>query len=162
MKYTEIGNENGGPNYEARYSLFYGAIKAKYPDMIVIANALVKSPMDLVDNHICSLPERMRNVANQYDDWDRANRPKVFVGEYAVNSSVGTGNLNGALVEAGHMIGFERNAEPRRTRGNTGHGGPHGIRNGPGGPDHVGDRDWLLRERAVVRRQDRRDRTARP
>jgi hypothetical protein len=25
-------------------------------------------------------------IGNEYDKWDRANRPKVFVGEYAVNN----------------------------------------------------------------------------
>jgi alpha-L-arabinofuranosidase len=111
LKYMEIGNENGGPNYEARYPLFYKAIKAKYPNMILISNTLVKSPMDIVDNHIYSSPERMRDVTDTYDTWDRASRPKVFVGEYAVNSGVGAGNLKGALAEAAYMMGFERNAD---------------------------------------------------
>jgi alpha-L-arabinofuranosidase len=111
LKYVEIGNENGGPNYEARYPLFYNAIKAKYPNITLIANTLVKSPMDIVDNHIYSSPDRMRSVTNTYDSWDRAGRPKVFVGEYANNSGVGAGNLNGALAEAAYMIGFERNAD---------------------------------------------------
>jgi alpha-L-arabinofuranosidase len=111
LKYVEIGNENGGPNYEARYPLFYNAIKAKYPDMILIANTLVKSPMDIVDNHIYSSPDQMREVANTYDSWDRTGKPKVFVGEYANNSGVGNGNLSGALSEAAYMIGFEHNAD---------------------------------------------------
>jgi alpha-L-arabinofuranosidase len=111
LKYVEIGNENGGPDYEARYPLFYNAIKAKYPDMILIANTLVKSPMDIVDNHIYSSPDQMREVANTYDAWDRTGKPKVFVGEYANNSGVGYGNLSGALSEAAYMIGFEHNAD---------------------------------------------------
>ena len=49
--------------------------------MILISNTLVKSPMDIVDNHIYSSPERMRSVSNTCDAWDRASRPKVFVGE---------------------------------------------------------------------------------
>jgi hypothetical protein len=70
LKYIEIGNENGGPNYEARYPLFYKAIKAKYPEMVLIANTLVKSPMDIVDNHIYSSPDRLRGVSNTYDSWE--------------------------------------------------------------------------------------------
>ena len=31
LKYMEIGNENGGPTYDEHYTLFYDAIKAKYP-----------------------------------------------------------------------------------------------------------------------------------
>ena len=34
----EIGNENGGPLYQERYRLFYDAIKAKYPEMHLVAN----------------------------------------------------------------------------------------------------------------------------
>ena len=64
LKYMEIGNENAGPNYEARYPLFYKAIKEKYPYMILIANTLVKSPMDIVDNHIYATPEQLRDAAN--------------------------------------------------------------------------------------------------
>jgi hypothetical protein len=41
--------------------------------------------MDIVDNHIYSSPEQMRDVTNTYDTWDRARKPKVFVGEYANN-----------------------------------------------------------------------------
>jgi len=111
LKYIEIGNENGGPNYEARYPLFYKAIKDKYPNITLIANTLVKSPMDIVDNHIYSSPEQMRDATSTYDSWDRAGKPKVFVGEYANNNGVGTGNLKGALSEAAYMIGFERNAD---------------------------------------------------
>lgn len=111
LKYIEIGNENGGPNYEARYPLFYKAIKDKYPDMILLATSQVKSPMDIVDNHIYSSPDQMREVANTYDSWDRTNKPKVFVGEYANNSGVGNGNLSGALSEAAYMMGFEHNAD---------------------------------------------------
>jgi alpha-L-arabinofuranosidase len=111
LKYMEIGNENAGPNYEARYPLFYKAIKEKYPYMILIANTLVKSPMDIVDNHIYATPEQLRDAVNTYDTWDRASKPKVFVGEYANNNGVGFGSLKGALSEASYMMGFERNAD---------------------------------------------------
>ena len=111
LKYMEIGNENAGPNYEARYPLFYKAIKEKYPYMILIANTLVKSPMDIVDNHIYATPEQLRDAANTYDTWDRVSKPKVFEGEYANNNGVGFGSLKGALSEASYMMGFERNAD---------------------------------------------------
>ncbi len=53
----------------------------------------------------------MRRASNQYDSWDRATRPTVFAGEYAVNSGVGKGNLKGALAEAAYAVRFERNAD---------------------------------------------------
>jgi len=44
MKYLEIGNENGGPAYHARWELFYKAIKAKYPEMQLIATSGAATP----------------------------------------------------------------------------------------------------------------------
>ena len=38
LKYMEIGNENGGTAYHERYALFYDAIKAKYPQMHLVAD----------------------------------------------------------------------------------------------------------------------------
>jgi len=110
LKYVEIGNENGGPKYEERYAVFYKAIKAKYPGIVTIANSAVKSPIDIIDHHIYTSPELMRAAAHKYDIYDR-KLPKVFVGEYAVNSGVGKGNLKGALAEAAYMFGFERNSD---------------------------------------------------
>src|SRR5208337_568926 len=50
LKRMEIGNENSGPIYEDRYRAFYDAIKAKYPQMILVADTPVKSrPMDVLD-----------------------------------------------------------------------------------------------------------------
>ena len=37
--------------------------------------------------------------------------PKIFVGEYAVTSNTGNGNLRGAIGEAAFMIGMERNSD---------------------------------------------------
>ena len=33
LKYMEIGNENGGPDYVERWPLLVNAIRAKYPDI---------------------------------------------------------------------------------------------------------------------------------
>jgi alpha-L-arabinofuranosidase len=111
LKYVEIGNENGGPRYAERYPLLYKAIKLRYPNMLLIANYMVDTaPVDILDQHIYSNPERMRAVAGVYDNYDR-KQPPVFVGEYANNRGVGKGNLAGALSEASYMLGFERNAD---------------------------------------------------
>jgi alpha-L-arabinofuranosidase len=110
LKYLEIGNENGGPNYEERYAVFYKAIKSRYPGIVTIANSNVKSPIDIIDHHIYTTAELMRAAAHRYDTYDR-KLPKVFVGEYACNREVGKGNLKGALAEAAYMFGFERNSD---------------------------------------------------
>lgn len=114
LKYLEIGNENGGPAYEERYALIYKAIKAKYPEIVTIANVWggspQKSPVEILDEHYYSDPGFFLDQADRYDRYDRKG-PKVYVGEYAVTLGVGNGNLRGALAEAAFMIGMERNAD---------------------------------------------------
>jgi alpha-L-arabinofuranosidase len=114
LKYMEIGNENGGPPYHERYALFYDALKAKYPDLHLIANEWGGTPKDrpieIVDEHYYSSPEFFINNSIKYDTYDRAGR-KVYVGEYAVTQGGGQGNLRAAVGEAAFMTGMERNSD---------------------------------------------------
>jgi alpha-L-arabinofuranosidase len=111
IKYIEIGNENGGPVYQENYRVFYDAIKAKYPDIITIADQRIpNAKVEIVDEHFYVNPSRFFDMANQYDNTDR-NGPKIYVGEYAVNSGVGNGNLLGALSEAVFMMNMEKNSD---------------------------------------------------
>lgn len=111
IKYIEIGNENGGPVYQENYKVFYDAIKAKYPDIITIADQRVpNAAVEIVDEHFYVNPSRFFGMANHYDNTDR-NGPKIYVGEYAVNSGVGSGNLLGALAEAVFMMNMEKNSD---------------------------------------------------
>jgi hypothetical protein len=108
---VSIGNENWGPIYEERYARFYDAIKARYPQIQLIATAPVKSrPIDILDEHYYSTPEWFILNANLYDRYDRKG-PKILVGEYAVTAKCGTGNLRAAIAEAAFMTGIERNAD---------------------------------------------------
>ena len=114
LKYLEIGNENGGPAYQERWALFYQAIKAQHPDIRLVANVWGGYPTnlmpDIIDEHYYSNPEFFMQHANHYDRYDRRG-PKVFVGEYAVTSGCGQGNLRGAVGEAAFMTGLERNSD---------------------------------------------------
>jgi alpha-L-arabinofuranosidase len=114
LKYMEIGNENGGTAYQERYALFYDAIKAKYPEVHLIANEWggrpTNRPVEIVDEHYYSTPEFFINNAGKYDSYDRAGR-KVYVGEYAVTQGCGQGNLRAAVGEAAFMTGLERNSD---------------------------------------------------
>jgi alpha-N-arabinofuranosidase len=57
LKYVGIGNENYGPDYEARYKLFYDAIKARYPELETIASAAVSlAPVEILDEHYYPTP----------------------------------------------------------------------------------------------------------
>jgi alpha-L-arabinofuranosidase len=114
MKYLEIGNENGGALYAERWPIFVKAIKAKYPEIILIANhwgTYPKQPMpEIVDEHYYDTPEWFFSQTDRYDSYDRKG-PKIFVGEYAVTKNTGNGNLRGALGEAAFMTGLERNSD---------------------------------------------------
>jgi alpha-L-arabinofuranosidase len=114
LKYLEIGNENGGPAYHERWELFHKAIKAKHPEIQLIANVWGGYPTrlrpEIIDEHYYNNPEFFMAQAHRYDNYDR-NGPKVFVGEYAVTSGTGLGNLRGAIGEAAFMTGMERNSD---------------------------------------------------
>lgn len=121
LEYIEIGNENYfGNNYGNRYSLFYNAIKAKYPNMQLIGNVAAwgtdsptwtfSYPVDYVDEHYYRSPQWFIDQYQKYDSYSRTG-PKVYVGEYAVTSGCGNGNLVAALGEAVYMAGMEKNSD---------------------------------------------------
>ena len=114
LKYMEIGNENGGPLYAERYKLIYDAVKAKYPNIVTIADVWGGTPgsakVETIDEHYYSDPNFFFQNANRYDSYSRKG-PKVYVGEYAVTQGAGSGNHIGALAEAAFMTGLERNSD---------------------------------------------------
>ncbi len=115
LKYMEIGNENGEAPYNERWPLFVKAIQAKYPYMKLIANEWAgghpKEPKpEFIDEHYYNNPDWFIWNSNQYDHYDR-NGSKIFIGEYAVTSGTGNGNLRGAIGEAAWMTGMERNSD---------------------------------------------------
>jgi len=121
IKYLEIGNENySGNNYGARYLQFYNAVKAKYPDMNCIGNVAAwgtdsptwtfTSPVQLLDEHYYRNPAWFVGQYNKYDSYSRTG-PKIYVGEYAVTSDCGLGNLSAAVGEAAYMAGMEKNSD---------------------------------------------------
>jgi alpha-L-arabinofuranosidase len=114
LKYIEIGNENGGSAYNDRYALFYDAIKTNYPDVHIIADNWgglpASRPVEISDEHYYSDPTFFMANAAKYDGYSRSG-PGIYVGEYAVTTGAGNGNLIGALGEAAFMTGLERNAD---------------------------------------------------
>ncbi len=115
LKLMEIGNENGQTPYAERWALFVKAIRAKHPDVKLIANEWAGShpqepAPEIVDEHYYNNPDWFIWNANKYDSYDRKG-PKVFIGEYAVTENTGEGNLRGAIGEAAWMTGMERNSD---------------------------------------------------
>lgn len=130
LKMMGVGNEQWGPQYVERYTIFAKAIKSKYPDIKLI-NSLGPGPdgdrftflndtlrklnADILDEHYYSSPEWFLSNAARYDSYDRKG-PKIFAGEYAAHSKgVGNGdnknNWQSALAEAAFMTGLERNTD---------------------------------------------------
>ncbi len=114
LTYVEIGNEDWfdrSGSYDARYAQFYKAIKAKYPDLQLIATAPVKGIRpDVIDEHYYLRATQFFHDANHYDKTDR-NGPKIFVGEWATREGSPTPNFGAALGDAAWMTGMERNSD---------------------------------------------------
>jgi alpha-N-arabinofuranosidase len=130
LKMLGVGNEQWGPQYIERYTVFAQALKAKYPDIQLVSAAgpqpadtrfqfawskLRELHADIIDEHCYDRPEWFFANTHRYDNYDR-NGPKVFMGEYAAQSdkvvSVKNRNtLECALAEAAYMTGMERNAD---------------------------------------------------
>ena len=123
LRFVEVGNEDwlnmGTASYDSRFTMFYDAIKAKYPDIQIIStmrsqdtNFVHSRKPDLLDDHFyINIPTALRQ-AHLYDNYDR-KATKIFVGEWATNNPrVGdTPMMAFALGDAAWLTGLERNAD---------------------------------------------------
>ena len=130
MQMIGLGNEQWGQNYFDRYPIFVRALKAKYPEIQIVASAgpspddkrfkfawakLRELPTDIVDEHSYDKPDWFYRNVQRFDNYDRQG-PKVFFGEYAAQSdhTVSDNNHNNlecGLAEAAFMTGLERNGD---------------------------------------------------
>ena len=114
LTYVEVGNEDEfdrSGSYEGRFAQFLRAIKAKYPQLQVIATAAVKrSKPDVVDDHYYKTAKDMFALVKHYDEAERSG-PKIFVGEWATREGSPTSNLGAALADAAWMTAMERNSD---------------------------------------------------
>lgn len=111
LNLVEIGNENGGAEYERRYRLIHKALKKKAPGIDAIADyAIPQAAYDIVDEHYYNTPSWFLSAFNHYDGRDRRS-PKVYVGEYAVTGGAEPGCLLAALSETVFALGMERNGD---------------------------------------------------
>lgn len=114
LKYVEVGNENHGPRYDAIYRRFAPAIKKAWPQITVICNVHLDDA-EVEDQHFYVEPAFFLANHRRYDTAPRQiggmPAPRVYVGEFAVNRDVGSGNLQAAISEAAFMLGMERNGD---------------------------------------------------
>ena len=137
LKLLGVGNEQWGPDYLPRFAAFQKALKAKYPDVQLVASAdpfidrpeakeqsaaLRKMGADLIDEHFYRTPDWFLAHASQYDEYPRTGS-KIFVGEYAAHTTpVGSGESRNV---AG---GVGRSGVPDRPRAERGGGAHVGVR----------------------------------
>lgn len=117
LTYVEIGNEDffdRSGSYDGRYAQFYDAIKAKYPNLQLMATTKVKSRKpDIIDDHFYRRPADFEKDTHHYDTFSRSG-PKIFVGEWASRPSqnrTATPDMSCALGDASWMTGMERNSD---------------------------------------------------
>ncbi|WP_037682479.1 LamG-like jellyroll fold domain-containing protein [Streptomyces griseus] len=114
LEFVEIGNEDwfdSSGSYDARFTAFHDAIKAKYPHLKLIATTTVTSRTpDLIDEHYYLAPSAAQASTHKYDNRDR-NSTKVFVGEWAAQEGRPTPDLNAALGDAAWLAGLIRNSD---------------------------------------------------
>lgn len=117
LKYVEIGNENFGPEYAERYALIYDAIRAKYPDVIIVTdswgptNYPQNRPVELLDIHRFTTPYQFALQYDMFDDYDR-NGYDVYYGEWCASlDHPHKEGLEVGLYEGAFMTGLEKNSD---------------------------------------------------
>ena len=130
LKMIGVGNEQWGPAYVERYQRFADALKAKHPEIQLVASAgpsaagplfeflwsrMRELKADLMDEHYYMPPAWFLANATRYDKYERSG-PKVFAGEYAAHVATpgrpgNRNNWQAALAEAAFLTGLERNAD---------------------------------------------------
>jgi alpha-N-arabinofuranosidase len=123
LRFIEVGNEDwlnrGTATYDARLTMFYDAIKAKYPDIRIISTMrsmdrdfVYSRKPDFLDDHFYMTIPTALSQAHLYDNYSRS-ATKIFLGEWATNNPrVGdTPMMAFALGDAAWLTGLERNAD---------------------------------------------------
>jgi alpha-N-arabinofuranosidase len=132
LHWVEIGNEDffdKSNTYNDRFTQFYDAIRAKYPDLKLISTVMPDHPNhvhsrtpDAVDEHdYWSAAAYEKEAPTHFEKWDR-NGPKIFEGEWAAyedivpwdkgsNGLPPTPSMKAALGDAAWMAAMERNSD---------------------------------------------------
>ncbi len=129
LKMLGVGNENWGPQYIERLSLFKKVLNEKHPEIAIIASSgtdpegqrfdylderLREMNIGIIDEHYYRPPSWFLSNADRYDKYDR-NGPKIFAGEYASHTTrphgPGRNTWEAALSEAAFLTGLERNGD---------------------------------------------------
>jgi alpha-L-arabinofuranosidase len=120
LKYVEIGNEHYAAIYGDYYAKFRTAIKAKYPDMVVIMSmywsginrpAIAKAGdanIDMIDEHAYRESNWVRTRFDYFDKYKRTPWD-IYIGEYA--SQRGKGDWYCDMGDAVFQMMMEKNGD---------------------------------------------------
>ncbi|MBR2631149.1 MAG: alpha-L-arabinofuranosidase [Paludibacteraceae bacterium] len=135
LKYLGIGNENRGEKFWERFDIIYKAVKAQYPDIIIVSTSGAfdagrefdanykeidsKYADTYVDEHYYKNDEWFFNNTNRYAPnakrggegmtYDRSKPTRVFVGEFANNNT--NNAYHSTLAEAAYWLSLEQNSD---------------------------------------------------
>ncbi len=126
LKYLGLGNEDViSDAFKERYKMINDAIKAKYPDIIVIGTTgpgtdgrdyeegwkfAKEQRLPMVDEHGYKSPDWFWENLQRFDAYERTGT-KVYLGEYAAHDRGRANTLRSALAEAAYMTTLERNGD---------------------------------------------------
>lgn len=126
LRYLGVGNEDAiTPIFKTRFKMIRDAVKARYPDIVVIGTSgpfaagedydngwayARELQLEMVDEHYYVPPAWFWENQQRYDAYDRAG-PLVYVGEYAAHDTERRNTLRSALAEAAGLMSYERNGD---------------------------------------------------
>lgn len=125
LKYLGLGNEEKiTPEFEERFKYIYYKIREKHPEIIIVGTAgpgshegnpdydtgwRIAEDIDLaiLDEHYYEPRDYFLNNQQNYDNYPRKRKTKVYLGEYAAKDK----KMADALYEALYLLGIERNGD---------------------------------------------------
>ena len=125
LKYLGLGNEEKiSPEFEERFKYIYDRVRAKYPNIVIVGTAGPGSHkdnpdyengwriadeigIDVLDEHYYEPRDYFLNNQQNYDNYPRDRKTKVYLGEYAAKDK----KLDDALYEGLYLLGIERNGD---------------------------------------------------
>ena len=126
LEYLGVGNEDTISDvFKERYKMINDAVKARYPDIIVIGTTgpgtsghdyeegwkfAREEKLPMVDEHGYKSPAWFWENLKHFDAYPRGDT-KVYLGEYAAHDRGRVNTLRSALSEAAYMTSLERNAD---------------------------------------------------
>ncbi len=126
LEYLGVGNEDRITTvFKERFKMIYEAVKAKYPEIIVIGTVGPRPDgedydegwkyaheinLEMVDEHGYKSPDWYWDNLHRFDAYDRT-ATTVYLGEYAAHDIGRVNSLRSALGEAAYMTSLERNGD---------------------------------------------------